>query len=107
MKYTEPYFALEKFPRALGLICNNGINRDRWPQGNFKFTNIILKNQNRNDITAQSHVNIDYNEGMFKIKSTGTQCTLVGTLPTFEPGHYWVDITHWPASVTLEIPSTN
>jgi len=98
----EPYITLETY--LIPLVCNDGRNKDFWPQGNFKFTNIILKNQNRNDITAQSRVHIDYNEGMFT-KAPSTQC--IPHLPTFEPGHYWVDITHWPASVTLEIPSTH
>jgi hypothetical protein len=101
--FIEPYFTLEKYPPRLNLICNDGEHKKLWPQGNFKFTNIILKNQNRNDITAQSRVHIDYNEKMFA-EAPSTWCT--PHLPTFEPNHYWVDINHWPSSVTLEIPSS-
>lgn len=98
----EPYFALEKYPAELHLICSDGLNKEFWSRGNFKFTNIVLKNQNRNDITSQSTAKGDYNERMFT-ELIGKRCEPHS--PQFQPGQYWVDSTNWPTSVTLEIPA--
>jgi hypothetical protein len=101
----EPYITLEKYPPvSLRLICNDGTNKVFWPQGNFKFTNIKIINQNKKDITAQSTAKGDYNERLFNERLDGIKCA--PHIPTFEPGRYWVDTTHWPSSITLEIPST-